>query len=668
MWLLTFAQMIPAKTVQEVIEATRIEDVVGEFVTLRRRGINLLGLCPFHGEKTPSFNVNPSKNIFKCFGCGKAGDAITFLREHESMTFDDAIRWLARKSNIEIKEVERTPQQMLEQQLVDSLFIINDFGAKHFSDQLFETDEGKSVALAYFQLRGLREDTIRRFGLGYAPEHRDLLLQRAKKEGYSLDLLKQTGLCNQDANRDFFRARVMFSIHNLSGKVAAFAGRTMSKEKTIPKYINSPETAIYVKNKILYGLFQAKNAIRKQDDCILVEGYMDVISLAQAGIENVVASSGTSLTEGQLQLIKRNTENLTILYDGDGAGIKAALRGLDLALEQDLNVRIALLPDGHDPDSYVQEKGAEEMLSFIDKNKKDFILFKTNLLLEETKGDPIKKAGLIKDIVGSISRIPDPIKRSVYLKECAALLNVDEGALVTETNKNITGSLKKSADKEARSGGAASDSGWDGSPNPEIPVEDPAFKVPQRPSESGAAKGTVQERDIIRILILFGGHLLPEGVTVGQYILTDIEDSLSSFDEPIYGRIAQECHQLLAAGGNFDANYFIRHEAADVRNLAIDLMTAPWEYSTNWEDKVGLPLQNQPKPDLNFEADMRYAVDMFKFNKLRKMCDIVNPARIKQAMENNDYELLTYYLSVQMKIKEALTIIAKKRNIVVIPT
>jgi DNA primase len=450
--------MIPPKTVQDILETTRIEEVIEEFVALRRRGVNLIGLCPFHGERTPSFNVNPTRNIFKCFGCGKAGDAITFLREHESMTFEEALRWLARKYSIEIKEVERTPEQIAELQLADALYIVNDFALRHFQGQMFDTDEGQSVAFAYFRQRGLREDTLRTFGLGYAPDQRDLLLRRAKAEGYSVDLARQLGLVNQDMTRDFFRARVMFAIHNQSGKVIAFAGRTLSSDKTVPKYINSPETAVYVKNKTLFGAFQAKNAIRKHDECLLVEGYMDVISMFQAGIENVVASSGTSLTEGQLQLIKRNTANLTILYDGDAAGIKAALRGLDLALEQDLNVKICLLPDGHDPDSYVQAHGVDDTRAYISRSAKDFILFKTDLLLAETAGDPIKKAGLVRDIVQSVARIPDPIKRSVYLKQCANLLEVDEQTLLGEANKIITTAVKKKADREARAGGAASDS------------------------------------------------------------------------------------------------------------------------------------------------------------------------------------------------------------------
>lgn len=657
--------MIPPKTIQDILEAARIEEVVGEFVTLRRRGVNLIGLCPFHGEKTPSFNVNPTRNIFKCFGCGKAGDPVTFLREHESMTFEDAIRWLGKKYRIEIEEVARTPEQLAEQQLADSLFIVNEFAQKHFTEQLLDTDEGKSVALSYFRKRGLREDTIRRFGLGYAPDNRDLLLQKAKKQGHSLTLLQKVGLCNTDGSRDFFRARVIFSIHNLSGKVAAFAGRTLSNEKTIPKYINSPETAIYVKNKTLYGAFQARNAIRKQDECILVEGYMDVISLSQAGIEHVVASSGTSLTEGQLQLIKRNTSNLTILYDGDAAGVKAALRGLDLALEQDLNVRIALLPDGHDPDSYVQEKGAEVLLDFIRSESKDFILFKTHLLLEETKGDPIKKAALVKDIVGSIAKIPDPIKRNLYQKECSVLMNVDESALVQELNRLIGGTLKKQAEKGNKAGQAASDHPADPYAETYSPFVDAG--IPPPPKTASTETKSIHERDIIRLLIQFGANTLEQGETVASYVLHDLEDVLGSFEHPLYAKVARETLRLLQTEQPYSTQVFLQHPDEAIKNLAIDLLSEPWEYSLNWEEKVGYPLQNQPMPELNFEADMRYSVDVFKINQLRKMCEVINPERIRAASAENDVEQLTHLLNVQQKIKQTLNTLALQRNIVVFP-
>lgn len=321
--------MIAPHTVREILDAVRIEEVVEEFLTLRRRGANWVGLCPFHAERTPSFNVNPARNIFKCFGCGKGGDAVTFLMEHEGFTYPEALRWLARKYRIGIQEIERTPEQWAQQQQAESLYLVNDFAARHFQQQMFDTDEGKSVALNYFRQRGLNEETMRTFGLGYAPDQRDLLVQKAKQACYDIALLKRVGLVSTDGTRDFFRARVIFPIYAMSGKIAAFAGRTLSSDKKLPKYINSPESEIYLKGKTLYGIYQAKKAIRKKNECLLVEGYMDVISLHQAGIENVVASSGTSLTEGQLQLIRRNTQNLTILYDGDPAGVRAALRGLD---------------------------------------------------------------------------------------------------------------------------------------------------------------------------------------------------------------------------------------------------------------------------------------------------------------------------------------------------
>jgi len=674
--------MIPPKQVQEILEAARIEEVVEEFVTLKRRGVNLIGLCPFHGEKTPSFNVNPTRNIFICFGCGKKGDSVRFLMEHESLTFPDALRWLARKYRIDVQEVERTPEQMAEVQLTDSLYIVNDFGLSHFQEQLFDTDEGKSVALNYFRKRGLREDIIRTFGLGYAPEQRDLLVRTARTKGHNLDLLKKVGLCSQDGSRDFFRGRVMFAIHNSSGKVAAFAGRTMSSDKTIPKYINSPETEIYVKNKTLYGLFQAKKAIRQLDECLLTEGYMDVISLYQAGIQNVVASSGTSLTEGQLQLIKRNTNNLKILYDGDSAGIKAALRGLDLALEQDLNVKICLLPDGHDPDSYVQEFGGEAFIQYTTTHAKDFILFKTQLLIEDTKGDPIKKSALIKDIVASIARIPDPIKRSVYLRECSSLLEVSEQALISEANKLIVTTLKKREEKAARQPGAASDSpppvtstDWGDwpvdMPPPSSPEDAPFFPdgsgSPTSPREKPMLRGDeFQERDIVRLLVQFGDQMLEkEGITVGEYVLSDIEESLTGFDNPLYGKLATECHALLVAGQTFDQNYFIHHESRDISDLALDLLTAPWEFSPNWEAMWNYPLQNQKMPELNFDDDMKQTLNRFKLRKVQKMCEL-NLARVKATAEVGDTDGMMRYMKIQQKLNETRNEIAGRVGTVVL--
>ncbi|TNE57649.1 MAG: DNA primase [Bacteroidetes bacterium] len=658
--------MIPANTVRDIMDAVRIEEVVEEFVNLRRRGVNMIGLCPFHNEKTPSFNVNPTRNIFKCFGCGKGGDAVTFLIEHEKFTYPEALRWLARKYNIEIEEVERTPEQVAEQQLTDSLYIVNDFALQHFQTQLFDTDEGKSIALAYFKQRGLREDTIRTFGLGYAPSLHDLLLQRAKAAGHSLELIKKVGLCNQEGTRDFFRGRVMFAIHNLSGKVAAFAGRTMSSDKKVPKYINSPETEIYVKNKILYGAYQAKKAIRQLDECILVEGYTDVLSLFQSGIENVVASSGTALTEGQLQLIKRNTENLKILYDGDPAGVKAALRGLDLALEQGLNVKVVLLPEGEDPDSYIQKVGSTAFGEYIDREARDFILFKTGLLMEEAKGDPIKKAGLIKDILGSIARIPDPIKRGVYLKECSSLLDVSEEVLHVETNKLIAGALRKKADRDARQPQAASDSRT-GSIRPDVPMPDPEISKPAR--EEGPKRGDeFQERDIIRLLVQFGNQMLSdENITLAELVVADIEESLDSFDNPLYSRIAQECHSRLLAGQPVTPEFFLEHNLKEVRDLAITLLAEPtrWNYSPNWEAMKDLPLQNQPMPEFNFSSDAQKSLNLFKLRKIVKILDL-NKERIRAAEQSGKLEELARLHKVHIKLQEVFKEISKRTGTIIL--
>lgn len=662
------------------MEATRIEEVVGDFVTLRRRGSNLIGLCPFHHEKTPSFNVHPVRNIFKCFGCGKAGDAITFLRESEQLSYEEAIKWLARKYNIHIEEIERTPEQLAEIQASESLFIVNEFAKKHFEHQLFETEEGQRVALSYFKKRGLREDTIRTFGLGYAPDQRDLLLQAAKTARHSLDLLRKNGLCNQEITRDFFRGRVMFPIHLLSGKVAAFAGRTFSSDKSVPKYINSPETEIYQKSKVLYGMYHAKKAIRQQNECILVEGYMDVISLFQAGLQNAVASSGTSLTEGQVQLIRRNAENLTILYDGDPAGIKAAIRGLDIALEHDLNVRIALLPAGEDPDSYAQQHGGIALRTYIDEQAHDFIVFKAQMLTEQAKGDPIRRAALIKDIVSSIAKVSDPIKRSIYIKSCSALLQVDEEALNAEANRLLSANIKKKDQKVRNQAGAASDSAssddayfpgpeseYAGIPEPSVATETTArAEPPPLVPPSSKNRQEFQEKDLVRLLVEHGHQWLEkENVSVAEYILSDIEDSVGSFEHRVYGKIVQTCYDLLLKGERLTKDYFLHHDDPEITAAAVDLVTHPYEMSENWILKWNYPLQNQQPPELNFHEDARQGLDRFKLDKLRQMCDI-NAARIKNAAATGQIEEMMRYMKIQQKINETRNTIASRLGTVVL--
>ncbi|MEM9917789.1 MAG: DNA primase [Bacteroidota bacterium] len=668
--------MISQKSIREIIETARIEDVVGDYVNLKRAGSNLKGLCPFHGEKTPSFSVSPSKNIFKCFGCGKGGDSVHFLMEHEQLTYPEALRQLAERYNIEIEETQTSSQNIQERQKQESLFLINQYALKYFQDQLFDTDEGKSIGLSYFKQRGFREETIRKFGLGYASKSRDAFTLKATTDGYKVDLLKSLGLTSQ-YGRDFFRDRVMFTIFNPSGKPVAFAGRILQKDVKAPKYINSPETDIYVKNKVLYGVNFAKRTIRKQDECILVEGYTDVISLHQAGIENVVASSGTSLTEGQIQLIRRYSQNIKILYDGDAAGIKAALRGLDMVLEQDMNVRIVLLPEGEDPDSYLQRVGTTAFQEYLDKEASDFILFKTNLLLKEAANDPIKKSQLIKDIVDSIARIPDPIKRSVYVKQCAHAVGVEEEILVVEVNKMVTGHIRRKRQKERiderqknrrQSGAAPPPSDWSGlsSQEPPPPSEEEGSNYADRPlppqeqSRASASGDEFQEKDIIRLLITFGDQIFdPEDqLSVAAYILGNIEDVLDEFDNKQYEQVAKECYQRLLNKEEINPHFFLNHTDEDVRRLAIDILHPPFDFSPNWAEKWDITLQTQLNPEKNFTKDSIKSIERFKLKKIIRLCQR-NQEKIR-TMDFSDADELRKLLMVQQKLNNIRNELAKK--------
>lgn len=668
--------MIPQKTVQEIIETAKIDDVIQDFVGLKRRGVNMIGLCPFHNEKTPSFTVSPTKNIFKCFGCGVAGDSARFLMEHENYTYPEALKYLAKKYGIEIEEIQVTPEMRAEQQREDSLYIINEYAKKYFEDTLFNTDLGKSVGLNYFKERGFREDTIKKFGLGFTLQIPDAFTKKATKAGYKIDLLKKLGLTSQ-YDKDFFRNRVMFTIHNLSGKVVAFAGRIMTKNVKAPKYINSPETEIYHKSKILYGAYFAKKAIRQNDECILVEGYTDVISLHQAGIENVVASSGTSLTEGQIGLIKRFTPNIKILYDGDAAGIKAALRGLDMVLEQDMNVKVVLLPEGEDPDSYLQNIGTAKFKEYISSQAKDFILFKTDLLLSEVGDDPVKRASLVKDIVMSIAKIPDPLKRSVYLKECSRLMEIDEQVLTTETNKFVGHLFRKKKQEwerkkrqEARANPSPPQFEDTGFPS-EYPITGGGasvadVEIPSEPAKSPKLGDEFQEKDIVRILISGGGQLFDkeENMTIAEFLLSNIEEVIDDFDNETYGLIAKECLELLINKKGITTQYFVSHENKEISKTAIDLLHTPFEYSPGWERKE-IFLNTQKMPDLNFTPDSRSALLRFKLNKIKKLWE-KNQERLKDLKAENDFSKITKILKVQKKLAEMRDELASELGTVVL--
>ncbi len=692
--------MISEKSKQLIIDTAQVEDIVGDFVTLKRKGANLSGLCPFHNEKTPSFNVNPTRNIYKCFGCGEGGDPIKFLMEYEQLSFPEALRYIAKKYGIEIEETETSQEAIEERQIVDSLHIITEYAKDYYQKQMFETDAGKSVGLSYFKSRGFREETIRKWGLGITPAKKDGFTKQATDDGYNIELLRKLGLTNK-YDSDFFRERVMFTIRSLSGKIIAYAGRTLSKDKKVPKYINSPETEIYVKNKVLFGAHFARKSIRNEDECIIVEGYTDVISLHQSGIENVVASSGTSLTVGQINLIKRYTPNIKILYDGDAAGIKAALRGLDLVLEQDMNVKVVLLPDGEDPDSYMQKVGRAEFKRYADEEAKDFILFKTDLLLEEVGNDPVKRAGLVKDIVGSIARIPDAIKRSFYTKECATIVGLDETILVTEVNKAVVEQAKirqKEEERERRrrqnqsrpnSGGSyqqrgnsepahyppmpgesdmpgmPQDIGWPGEENygdtgQGMPPEHVEDVTPRR--TSGDA---FQERDIARILVSSGDKIFdPEtNTSVAQYILTEIQEVLDHFDEPLYEKIARNTLEMLVSKKPITDKTFVQHEDEEIQTFTINCFSPVYgELSPGWEER-GVILNTQKAPELNFTRDSVEGLQRFKLKKVIRMCS-QNQERMKE-LGKDDVEQLMTLLRVQMKLNEMRDALAEKTNTVV---
>jgi len=432
--------MIDQATIDRIIDAAQIVDVVSEFVTLRKRGVNYIGLCPFHNEKTPSFSVSPSKGLCKCFSCGKGGNAVHFIMEHEQLSYYEALKFLAKKYNIEIKERELSNEEKQAQNARESMFIVNSFARDYFQDILANHIDGKSIGMAYFRQRGFRDDIIKKFQLGFSTDVRDALAQEGQRKGYQKDFLLKTGLCYEREDHslsDRFRGRVIFPVHTLSGKVVAFGGRILSSDKKIAKYVNSPESEIYHKSSELYGIYFAKQAIVKQDRCFLVEGYTDVISMHQSGVENVVASSGTSLTSGQIRLIHRFTNNITVLYDGDMAGIKASIRGIDMLLEEGMNIKVVLLPDGDDPDSFARKHNATDFQAYISEHEVDFIRFKANLLIDEAGKDPMKRAELISDVVRSISVIPEAIVRSVYIRECSQLLRVEEKLLQVEMGKLI---------------------------------------------------------------------------------------------------------------------------------------------------------------------------------------------------------------------------------------
>tara|TARA_Y100000385_G_C13102122_1_gene645225 strand:- start:243 stop:2174 length:1932 start_codon:yes stop_codon:yes gene_type:complete len=606
--------MISQNSISQVIEAAHVEDVVNEFVSLKKRGVNLLGLCPFHNEKTPSFTVSPTKNLYKCFGCGKGGNAVSFVMEHENYSFPEAIRYLAKRYGIELEETTQTNEEKEKIQQKESLFIINEFAKKFFNNSLINSDEGKSVGLSYFSNRGIMSSTIEEFQLGYSPMDSKALINNAEKEGYNSDYLKSLGLMSKKGY-DFFRSRIIFPITNLSGKIIAFGGRTLSSDKKIPKYLNSSESEIYNKSKSLYGVFQAKTQIRRENNCYLVEGYTDVLSLSQNGVKNVVASSGTALTSGQLRIIKRFCSNITFLYDGDGAGQKAAMRGLPLALDEGLDVKIVPLKESDDPDSLVQEMGATAFQEYISSQNEDFIIYQAHLIKKQFDKLPIEKSGAIKDLLDSLAHLKDTIKRSIYVKEISDILQMDEASIMSQLNKNIR---KLIANKHKES--------FNRSPH----TNESSFitESPSQPQDKPSPKQSeyYQEKEIIRIILLDGHKMMKEhDCSVSEFIIENVKHLIDSFSIDSFQIILEAFQLQIDKGENvLKLDDFINHKNTEVQKIALDLAETPFSYA-NWSAN-GVELQTQKDIEENHEKDIEQALLRYI---LRKMNDQVSEIQLK---------------------------------------
>ncbi|RZK82323.1 MAG: DNA primase [Pedobacter sp.] len=610
--------MINQDTITKIMDTARIEEVVGDFVALKKRGTSLIGNCPFHNEKTPSFHVSVAKGIYKCFGCGKGGDSVHFVMDHEKYSYPEALKFLANKYNIEVEETVQSPQNIEAQNARESLYVISEYAANYFANELWTGEEGRAIGLSYFKERGFREDIVKKFQLGYSPDVWDALIQNAVSAGHKEEYLEKTGLSiRNDKGKlyDRFRGRVMFPIHNFTGRIIGFGGRTLKTDKNVPKYVNSPESDIYHKSNVLYGLYHAKKAIREFDNCYLVEGYADVLAVHQAGIENVVASSGTSLTTEQIRMIGRFTENVTILYDGDAAGIKASLRGLDMILEEGLNVKVVLFPDGHDPDSYMHSVGSGDFKKYIEQNRKDFILYKANILLKEAGADPIKRAGIIRDIVESIAKIPDDIKASVFIRECSGLLQVEERILLSELNKMRAAKFKKASNNNASS--ASQYQPQDGPPD-NLFESPQGYGVQEPDQSSGAENDHMQEREIVRLLLAFGHELVNwdkiDNMYIGSFIMQNLSDV--AFDDVLCRSVIDTYREEIENGHLPLANQFIKSDNREIADLAITLSTSPYMLSENWYNKHKIYVRDET---VNLKATILGGIYHLKKRKVDRM-------------------------------------------------
>lgn len=646
--------MIPQDTIMSILDTVRIEEVVGDFVSLKKRGANLIGVCPFHKEKTPSFIVSPSKGIFKCFGCGKAGDSVRFIMEHEHYSYPEALRFLAQKYGIIIEEKEQTPEEMVAQNERERMFNVNSFAQQYFSSTMKNDEEGLAVGMSYFRERGFRDAIIDKFQLGYCLNQRDAFVQYAIKNGYSKDLLLKVGLAsgNEERTYDKYQGRVIFPIHNLTGKVIGFGARILSGDKTKAKYLNSPESEIYNKSQTLYGIYFAKNEISRLDNCILVEGYADVLSMHQAGIENTVASSGTSLTTEQIRLISRYTKNITVLYDGDSAGIHAALRGTDMILEEGMNVRIVVLPPDEDPDSFVQHNPIEVVRDYIANNAKDFISFKTQLLLKDAQNDPIKRAEVLKDIVGSIAVIPDAIYRASYIKECSRLMEIAEQSLVNELNKILRAKIKKN--------------------NPTLDIPDAIIedvKIEQQNHHDDIVPiGFYQEQELVKLLLMYGDKEIDINgfdennnpavfkISVASFIIDDLKNDDLLFKNEVHKLVFDIFDRALDEGILPKEQYFTYNENPLIVELAANLLSSPYK------------LDNWSKHDIKVKTEEDVLSKMVSTTLLRFKDMVIDEKRnelTKQLMETANIDDQMILLHKKKKLDDLRIRINKELGIVV---
>lgn len=642
--------MIKEASIQEVMQRADIVDVVGQFVRLKKRGANYLANCPFHNEKTPSFNVNPARGIYKCFGCGKAGNVVTFVQEHEKLSYPEAIRWLADFYKIKIEETERTPEQMQQQAAGESLRVLNEYAATYFHDTLLHTEEGQLIGLSYFKQRGFRNDTIEKFRLGYNPEHNDEFFQTASKKGHQPELMEKAGLAkNRNGSyHDVYRGRVIFPIQNMTGRVIGFGARILKSNDKAPKYINTPETELYIKSKVLYGMYQSRQAIARKEECFLVEGYTDVISLHQGGVENVVASSGTSLTEDQLKLIGQVTKNLTILYDGDSAGIKAALRGLDMALSQSFNVKLVLLPDGEDPDSFIKKSGASVFEEYVKAHKQDVIGFRLEIGMKDVGDDPVKKSKLVNEIAESISRInkaEDFALQSYYIRQASQKLKVDEAGLMNLVNKLIRERVEH--DNRQKTGRHE-----DVLPEPEI------IAPTQENTNKASSKEDEQEWQLLKILIEYGHMAYDETTTVAAHIEATLDVSL--LKQPLVLRLIREYYEHYQKFRQTpEMHYFINYHDPEIQHRMATLLHKNAEINPKWHTKTGLAPINE---NISFINDVDSSLVYFQFKKLLNMQQILLNDKLKNETDpfRQDFMMKTF-----LRFKELERELIKKHGTVV---